>query len=122
MPGPQPADQDVGDEGLRRTSGEREVEAQYDEDVRAQGTDVAGLGAEGGQAEGVHPGAEHRAGVRLEGQHRPGNAGVPGDASRLADHRLVTQVDAVEVADRDRRPAGVGRQAVEMAKDPHGGK
>ena len=59
---------------------------------------------ERGQAEGRHVGLEeaHRVGVEGGDDHRA--ALVEAALDRAADHRLVAEVEAVEIAERDDAP------------------
>jgi hypothetical protein len=54
--------------------------------------------------------------MRLEGQHRRGPVRLPGAVHRLADHRAVAAMHAVEVPDRHERP-GQPRKGIAVADD-----
>jgi hypothetical protein len=53
--------------------------------------------------------------VRLEGQHRRASAAGAGALARRAHERLVPEVHAVEIADRDGHAALVRRTSVKSA-------
>jgi hypothetical protein len=59
--------------------------------------------------------------MRLEREHRPRDTRGPGDTPGLPDHRLVAEVNAVEIADGDGPPANPGGQMLIMAKQSHSG-
>ena len=63
---------------------------------------------------------EDLAGMRLEGQDVERGAEAVGVVARGRDHRLVAQVDAVEVADGGHRAARLRRQTLAMPVDRHG--
>jgi len=55
----------------------------------------------------------------LEGEHGLGRARGTGDLACLADHRLMAEMNAVEIADRDDGPAGVIGEWAVLVEDPH---
>ena len=64
--------------------------------------------------------AQNRHRVRVKGdRHDPLDAELPGDLTGSLDHMLVTEVDTVEVADRDDSATEVGRHLAQRAPDPH---
>src|SRR5712671_1582645 len=113
------ADEHGLDEILCALRGEGEVEMQREQQIDAERLEVPRLGAERRQAKGRVVRPENTAGMRLEGEDRVGHGGSTGDSAGLADHRLMAEMDAVEIADGDNRPALGGCYRV-VAEEAHG--
>ena len=109
--------EDVVDEGLRRRGGEIAVERQHHragEPAFGEKTELYRLV---GEAKDRCVGAEHVAGVRLEGEHRAGPAKPGGQRPGAADHHRVAAVNAVKIADRHH---GAGKRTLETPDAAHG--
>src|SRR5690606_14682831 len=120
--GPQPLDDDLVDERLRREPRERLVEAGDADPVDAAGRqriELVPLGedARGGLAAMAR--REELARMGLDGEHAAREAAAPGLLDQPPEHRLVPAMDAIVVADRQRANGALvgGRQA---AEDIHG--
>ena len=98
--------------------GEGMVEMQREQQIDAQRLQMTGLGAERRQAKRRVVRPEHAARMRLEGEDGMGHAGGTGNPAGLADHRLMAEMDAVEIADGDDRAALGGSHRV-VAEDTH---
>ena len=116
----EPLAQHLDDEGLGALARQLAVEMQHEEMVEADRLELAHLDAKGRQAEGRRVGREEFARVRLEGHHRVAGPELAGMARRGGDHRVVATMDAVEIADRDYRAAGLDRHLVVVTKQSHG--
>lgn len=88
-------------EALRREGRESRVEARHVHAIDARGREALDLLAQARQTRGRVVGREEFARLRLEGEH----AGQDAEFARLGDqpreHRLVTAVHAIEIADRE---------------------
>src|SRR5690606_24744751 len=120
--GPQPHDDHLVDERLRREPRERLVEAGDADPVDAAGRqriELVPLGedARGGLAAMAR--REELVRMGLEGEHAAREAAAPGLLDQPPEHRLVPAMDAIVVADRQRAIGALvgGRQA---AEDIHG--
>ncbi len=109
-----PLGQQFGHEILRRRCGQRGVELEHQHGVRpCRGEQTLPL-VEAGQAERKRVGAEMTYRMRIERcrDHRPSL--VRTALHRASDHRLMTEVKSVEIAERDDRAAqGIGDRPVE---------
>ena len=74
---------------------------------------------ERGQAEGFGIGLEMAHRMRVEGGDDRGAAFFARPANRLARHRLVAEVETVEIAQRDDRAAQAFGQLFPMVEKPH---
>src|SRR5260370_20612556 len=115
----EPGDKHVAHEILRAQRSEFEVEMQIVEEVGAETAQQFGLDAKRRQAKGRQPGLKDTARMRLEGQDTLLHAGRARELAGLADDELVTEMDAVEIADRDRAATRASRKPGVMAKDIH---
>ena len=100
----EPVDQDLFDELLGGEPGQRRVEGEQDRAVQAGRGEQPELGCLRGEVERGLVRAEKRAGMRLEGEHRRGSVRRLGALHSRPDHRAMTAMDAIEIADGDDRP------------------
>ena len=103
--GTQALDQHVLNEVLGRHAGQGSVEAQHDQQLDAERFDQAGLEPEGCQAKGRIVGPKEAPRVGLEGDDAERRLELARQAAGPLHDRLVTAVNAVEVADGDDRAA-----------------
>ena len=96
------------------------VEMHDEEVVDVDPFQHAHLAAQRRELEGRFLRPEEPARMRLEGENRQRRLAVPGDFPGASDDRLMAQMDAIEIADRDRRSAHRFRQAGNMSENPHG--
>ncbi len=96
----EPLDEHPFDELGGGEARERGVESQENRPVDAKAVQGARLDRERGQPEDNRAPGEEVGGVRLEGQHRAWQAALLGERAGAADHCGVTEVHAVEIADR----------------------
>ena len=118
----QPLDDDPAGEGRGRKLGQRAVEVQFVEQLDADLLQPVRPRLGPGQAEGRRVRGEDLARVRLEGQHAERRADLRPGCPREVDHRLVAQVDTVEIADGGAGAAVGVRDVFKVAQDPHGPK
>ena len=112
--------QHLGDERLRGQARQRRIEAQHDGKVEPEGLQQLQLARQRRQPEVGFVGLEEFARMRLE-QHHAGLAA--GLGRRIADglqQRLVPAMHAVEVADGQRRAAGLRRYVCGSVQNDHG--
>jgi len=74
----------------------------------------------GRQPERLDTGIEHHARMRLERQHAPRNAVIPGGLPGGGDDRLVAQMNTVEIADGNGAAPVFGGYFIKMSVDTHG--
>ena len=113
------AKQEVAHEGLRVERREGAREALYDGHVDAQPGQARQAIVQRLEHERRAPGRQHRDRMRLEGERHRQPCRLPRPRHRAPDDRLVAQVRAVEVAEREDaagEPLGPGR---EVADDAH---
>src|SRR5690606_297958 len=120
--GAQPLDDDLVDEGLRREPGQRLVEPGDAHPVDAAGSErleLVALGEDARRGLAAVARREEFARMRLEGQHAAREPPAAGLLDEPAEHRLVSAMDAIVVADRQRAVGALvgGRQS---AEDIHG--
>jgi len=89
------------------------------EQIDAETAQKLGLNSKRRQAKGRQPGLKDTARMRLEGQDTLLRAERARELTGLADDKLVTEMDAVEIADRDRAAARASRKPAVMAIDIH---
>src|SRR5581483_11518441 len=115
-------DEQVVDKRFGAFVGELAVKFLHIERVDAEGGDLALLDPERGQAERLAARHEDRPRVRLEGQDRGRDAGVPRQVLRVADHRLMTLVEPVEIAQRQHRVRARSGSGAGMSDDAEHGR
>jgi hypothetical protein len=120
-PDAEPVGERVAHEVLGRLPHQPAVEAKRVEHVHAQLRRELGLAAQGRQPGGGRLGLDDLARVRLEGDDAQGRAELARERRGGGDHRAVAPVEAVEVADRDRRTAHSARRPGARPDDAHGG-
>ena len=98
-------DQNPPDEFIRAERRQRRVEAQHDRAVQAGGRKQPQLVALVGQPEQRLLRTEEAARMRLEGERRRRPSERAGALARSRDHRAMTAMHPVEIADGDHRPA-----------------
>jgi hypothetical protein len=103
--------QQAGDELFRRSAGKRAVELEHQHCIGAGMFEQALALVEGGEAEGGGVRLEVADGVRVEGGNDDRAAFVMPACDGAADHGLVAEVKAVEIAERDDAPAQFVRKA-----------
>src|SRR5579875_409141 len=110
--------QNLGDEILGAFLREGLIEMEREEEIDAERFEHQRFRAERRQAKGRQTRLKHGARMRLEGQHREGRGKLLGQGPRLGQHRLMTEMDTVEIPRGDDRAARVARR-VGMAEDAH---
>ncbi|ENN88952.1 hypothetical protein RHSP_03298 [Rhizobium freirei PRF 81] len=99
--GVQPIDEDRVNELIRGALGKGAIERIFDDGVEAESFQQAGLQRRRRQAEDRMIRLEHGARMRLEGQHEGRNTAFPRNLQRATEHRLMTAMYAVKIADGD---------------------
>ena len=110
--------QQLGRELLGGLGREGEVEMKDEESIDADRLDGTGLGPQGREAKRGIAGLEHFARMGLEGEDRRRPALCRRLVAGGADHRLMAEMHAVEIADRDDRARGIGGDFVRMPENP----
>src|SRR5439155_6102771 len=116
---PEPGDKHVAHEILGAQGSEREIEMEVVEQIYTERAQQLGLDAKRGQSKGRQTRLKDAARMRLEGQHTLLHPGCACQLSGLADDELVTEMNAVEIADGDHAAARASRKLGVMAKDIH---
>ena len=116
----QAADQNLGDKILRRALRKVAVEGLDVEVIDAERFDQPRLQPERAEEERVLDRAKKHARMRLKRHDGGGGAFGPGDAHRLPDHRLMAQMQPVEIAERDHAALQRRRHFTPGAEDMHG--
>ena len=111
--------EEVTHEGLGLERGERVREPLENDDVHTQLTDGGEPIVQRLDDERCLLGREHRHGMRLEREHHGLPVELAGARHLRAQDRLVAQVDAVEVAERQDHPREIVPLAREVADDAH---
>lgn len=115
----QPSDQEIAHESFRFEAGESPVERQHAKQFDAERAQPLRFGAKGSKARRRSRGVEDFTRMRLEGDHPKWRGVRARKTPRRFEHGAMTEVDAVEIADRDRGPAGRRRQLREPSDHAH---
>lgn len=100
--------QEVEHEGTGARGSQSPVEAAHDQAVEAQMREHDLLGGEAGQPEHRRIGREIGPRMRLEGQDHGRSAGRTGLGAHALDEHPMTEMDAIEIADRRHGPGQGG--------------
>ena len=118
-PDREPAFQDLAHEVRGSHRHQRTVEAQEEKVGAAELAQQLDLAAHGRQPLGRRRRCHHFLGVRLEGEHGQW-AAAGGQPTRLLHHCPMAAMHAVEIADGDGAPLGLGRQVAQIPMHIHG--